>query len=141
MTAAQKIAAQHRYQREGEAICPCCEGTGRILSPSIRQKARKGGHSSFLKSLQPGEMTMSARGARGGRPKEVTIDELSAIRQRGRSAREPFRELAPESTDAPVTLPHKNEKLYQSSNGTGEQDAARMTPTPMGIAEREDTGS
>ena len=141
MTAAQKIAAQHRYQREAEAICPCCEGTGRILNPSIRQKARKGGNSSFLKSLAPGEMTMSARGARGGRPKEITLDEVSAMRPRDRSAREPFQELAPESTDAPVTRPHKDEKPDQSSNGTGEQDTARVTPTPMGIAEREDSGS
>ena len=84
---------------------------------------------------------MSKRGARGGRPKEPAIDELSAMRQREGSAREPFQELAPESTDAPFTLPHKAEKHSQSSNGTGDTDATRVTPTPMRIAEREDSGS
>ena len=79
MTEVQKSAALRRYKREAEAICPCCDGTGRILSPSVQDKARRGGNATFMKSLQPGQLTMSARGAKGGRPKEPTIDQLDAL--------------------------------------------------------------
>ena len=77
MTESQKKAARRRYQGEREAMCPHCDGRGRILSPGVQDRARKGGNASYLKSLEQGQLTMSARGARGGRPNEPTLERLS----------------------------------------------------------------
>ena len=76
MTEAQKIAQKRRYRLENEAICPTCDGSGRILTHSARTRARKGGNAAYLKSLEPGEMTMSERGQRGGRPRALTLEDL-----------------------------------------------------------------
>ena len=61
---------------ELETLCSTCHGTGRIPSSSANSRAKRGGHASYLRSLVPGELSMSARGRRGGRPKERTLAEL-----------------------------------------------------------------
>ena len=76
MTEIQKRAAKKAYRRQAETICPLCDGKGRILSESIRTRARQAGNASYLKSLEPGQISMSERGKRGGRPKEPTLAEL-----------------------------------------------------------------
>ena len=78
MTEVQKRAARKRYHREAEAICPTCDGKGRILTRNARARARKGGNASYLKSLQPGSLTMSERGRKGGRPRAPTRADLVA---------------------------------------------------------------
>lgn len=60
-----------------EAICPTCEGKGCILSYSTRSKARRAENLSVVKSQQPGQLTMAARGRLGGRPKALTLADLS----------------------------------------------------------------
>ena len=76
MTRVQQEAARERYQRESEVCCPLCEGTGRILSQTVKARAKKGGNATFLKSLMPGQMSMSERGKKGGRPKALTLADL-----------------------------------------------------------------
>ena len=78
MTEVQSKAAQRRYQREAEAICPLCDGKGRILSESVKTRARQGGHASYRKSLEPGNPTMSERGKRGGAPRMPTLETVDA---------------------------------------------------------------
>ncbi len=51
-----------------ETICPHCGG--RMLTEKARADARKGGNASYLKSLEPGQLSMSERGKRGGNPKD-----------------------------------------------------------------------
>ena len=88
MTEAQSKAAQQRYKRESEVCCPMCDGSGRILSRTVKTRALKGGNSSYLKSLQPGQMSMSERGKRGGRPRLPTLQELrERSAQRGKPER------------------------------------------------------
>ena len=70
------LAAKKRYQRKAKTICPMCEGKGRILSESARTLARRGGNASYLKSLEPGQMSISERGKLGGQPKALTIAEI-----------------------------------------------------------------
>lgn len=50
MTEAQKRAAKLR----NEAICPTCNGKGRILSESARTRGRQEGNAGYLASLKPG---------------------------------------------------------------------------------------
>ena len=76
MTEVQSKAAQRRYQREAEAICPFCDGKGRILSESVKTRARQGGHASYRKSLEPGQQSMQERGRKGGRPPALTLESL-----------------------------------------------------------------
>ena len=76
MTEAQRIASKRRYQRENEAICPTCGGKGRILTHSARARSRKGGNESYRRSLEPGALSMSERGQRGGRPRALTLEDL-----------------------------------------------------------------
>jgi len=61
-----------------EAICPTCSGKGRILSESVRTRARQAGNASYLKSLQPGQLSMAERGRRGGRPRALTLADLES---------------------------------------------------------------
>jgi hypothetical protein len=79
MTEVQTRAARKRYHREAEAICPTCDGKGRILTRNTRTRARAGGNASYLKSLQPGSLTMSERGKRGGAPRCPTRADLVAM--------------------------------------------------------------
>lgn len=79
MTESQKNSAKKRFHREAEAVCPTCDGKGRILTRNARTRARKGGNASYLKSLQPGSLTMSERGKKGGRPRCPTRADLAAI--------------------------------------------------------------
>ena len=103
MTRMQSEAAKKRYQRESLERCPTCDGSGVVVCESVKAKARKGGVSSFLRSLEPGQFSMAERGRMGGRPKEPSIDEL-ADRDRGTGPVSP-KELAPESTVIPCPDP------------------------------------
>ena len=76
MSKGGRIAAQRRYHRDAETICHECGGTGRILHTSIYTRARKGGNSSYLKSLLPGHHSMVDRGKRGGRPRNPRLADL-----------------------------------------------------------------
>ena len=88
MTKAQSQAAQERTKRESEVCCPMCDGSGRIMSRTVKARAVKGGNASYVKSLQPGQMSMSERGKRGGRPRLPTLQELrERSAQRGKSER------------------------------------------------------
>jgi hypothetical protein len=79
VTEAQKRAARKRYHREAEAICPTCDGKGRILTRNVRTRARAGGNASYINSLRPGSLTMSERGRKGGRPRAPTRASLVAM--------------------------------------------------------------
>jgi RecJ-like exonuclease len=79
VTEAQKRAARKRYHREAEALCPTCDGKGRILTRNTCTRARAGGNASYLKSLQPGSLTMSERGKKGGRPRSPTRADLAPM--------------------------------------------------------------
>ena len=76
MSQSRSEAAHRRSERDGHEICPHCDGSGLVVNANIIARARKGGLKSLLRSFQPGELSMSERGRRGGRPKEPTIDEL-----------------------------------------------------------------
>ena len=76
MARAQSEAAKARYRRESLEQCPTCVGTGVVVSEDVKAKARKGGVNSFLSSLQPGQLSMGERGAKGGRPKEPSLKDL-----------------------------------------------------------------
>jgi len=57
-----------------EVICPYCGGSGSRpgFRPGSRLAAvRKGGNIAYLKSKEPGQMSMSERGKRGGRPRAM----------------------------------------------------------------------
>ena len=56
-------------------LCPLCGGKGRVASPDRIARARKGGNTTYLKSLEPGQMSMRERGRRGGRPRSYRLDE------------------------------------------------------------------
>ena len=47
-----------------------------VFGESSKAWARKGGIKSLLRSFQPGELSMSERGRRGGRPKEPDLSDL-----------------------------------------------------------------
>ena len=64
MTEAQRRAAKLRHQREAEVCCPVCDGKGWIVSRTVRARAKKAGNASYLKSLEPGQLSMSERGRR-----------------------------------------------------------------------------
>ena len=83
MSDARSRAARRRFQREALECCPTCDGSGVIVRETVKARARKGGVNSFLRSLQPGQLSMVERGRMGGRPKESTIGEL-ADRDRGK---------------------------------------------------------
>ena len=76
MTEAQRRAAKTRFAREAGVCCPLCGGKGRILSRTIRDRGKKGGNAAYLQSLEPGQLSMSDRGKRGGRPRALTIESL-----------------------------------------------------------------
>lgn len=79
MPHAKRRAAQQRYQREADILCAHCYGTGRVTAESVSARAQRGGNASFLVSLQPGRLSMSERGRRGGRPMEPTLGDLAAM--------------------------------------------------------------
>ena len=54
--------------RPRETLCPTCGGI--MLTEKAEADARKWGNASYLKSLEPGQMSMSQRGSRGGNPKD-----------------------------------------------------------------------
>ena len=68
--------SQEQVGPELETLCSTCQGTGRIPSSSVNSRAKHGGNASYLRSLGPGALSMSARGRRGGRPKEKTLAQL-----------------------------------------------------------------
>lgn len=76
MSDAQSKAAHRRFQQAALACCPTCDGAGVVASEAVEARARKGGVNSYLLSLEPGQLSMAERGARGGRPKEPTLKDL-----------------------------------------------------------------
>ena len=73
----------HHYSEAGklavqksELRCPLCDGKGRILSATRQATSRKGGNASYMKSLEPGELSMKERGRRGGRPRALRLEDL-----------------------------------------------------------------
>ena len=86
MTERQRTAAKERHQREAEVCCPLCDGSGRILSRTVKARAKKGGNAAYLKSLQPEQMSMSERGKLGGAPRLPTWEDLEAGRRQKRSS-------------------------------------------------------
>lgn len=79
MTLSNSRSAKRRYHRDSLALCPSCHGSGRVLSPSVVARARRGGNASYLVSLGPGRLSMSERGKRGGRPPDPTLKDLAAM--------------------------------------------------------------
>ena len=88
MTERAKIAAKRRYKREAEEICPTCQGSGRVLNENAKAKARKGGNVGYLKSLEPGALSMAERGRKGGASKLPTIEDLTTREARGAQVEE-----------------------------------------------------
>ena len=76
MTFPRSLAAKRRFDREGQALCPACHGSGRVLSPSVIAKAKRGGNACYLASMGDGQLSMSERGRKGGRPKELTLEDF-----------------------------------------------------------------
>jgi len=72
----QRKGGRRSWGRHGAEVCPLCKGTGLVTSGAWRAKARKGGIKSFLISLQPGQLSMSERGKRGGRPRALRIEDI-----------------------------------------------------------------
>ena len=66
---------KRRYVKN-EALCPSCEGKGRVTDQTLSARGRKGGNVAYLKSLEPGGMSMVERGRRGGRPRALTLMDL-----------------------------------------------------------------
>ena len=64
-----------RYSKS-ESLCPLCEGKGRVVTRSLGARGRKGGNVAYLKSLEPGAMSMADRGRKGGRPRALTLIDL-----------------------------------------------------------------
>lgn len=67
----RKRAAKLRWETHAYQVCPTCGS--RALADKEVVRARKGGHASYLKSLEVGQPSMSERGKRGGRPKKGTL--------------------------------------------------------------------
>ena len=86
MTEAQSRAAKRRYEREHTAVCPACNGRGTVNTKTPSSRARQGGVAAYLKSLQPGQMSMSERGKLGGRPPEPTLADLGVQVEKGDAA-------------------------------------------------------
>jgi len=82
MSEAQSRAAKRRHQRDSGAICPTCDGSGRVLTLSARAIAKKGGNASYRKSLDSGQLSMSDRGKLGGAPRLLTVADLEAGRRK-----------------------------------------------------------
>ena len=79
MSDSQRKGARGRYLREAGALCAHCHGTGRVMTDTSTARSRKGGTASYLGSLQPGGLSMSERGRLGGRPREATLDNSTAM--------------------------------------------------------------
>ena len=78
MTEKQRAAAQRRFVREHHEICLACGGSGLTTRDSITVRAKKGGRATYLSSTRPDRPSMSQRGRRGGRPREITLAEVLA---------------------------------------------------------------
>ena len=70
---------RRRYRREAGALCAHCHGTGRVTTNTVMGRSRRGGNKSYLRSLEPGGLSMSERGRLGGRPREATLDNSAAM--------------------------------------------------------------
>ena len=77
MTKTQSEGAKTRYERDSTGLCAVCHGTGRVLSQSAVAKAKRGGNATYLASLGSGGLSMADRGRLGGRPKELTLDQIA----------------------------------------------------------------
>jgi hypothetical protein len=72
----RREGGRRSWGKHGAEVCPLCRGTGLITSNAWEEKARKGGIRSFLVSLQHGQLSMSQRGACGGRPRTLKIEDM-----------------------------------------------------------------
>ena len=79
MTEGQSNASTTRSRRENEDLCKVCKGTGRVLSRSVLARARRGGNVSYLASLDNEQLSMSERGRLGGRPRELSLDQVRSL--------------------------------------------------------------
>lgn len=78
MSTTQNKSAARRFSRENEQLCAACHGTGRVLTQSALARARRGGNASYLVSLSCGRLSMSERAQKGGRPRELTLEDLTS---------------------------------------------------------------
>ena len=76
MPKTQSRKAKIRFERESLQLCEACHGTGQVLSATALARAKRGGNASYLASLGKGQLSMSERGQRGGRPKELSLEDL-----------------------------------------------------------------
>ncbi len=63
------MPATKRGYRQEQVLCPHCEGTGRVITDTVRARAAKAGNATYLASLKSGALSMSERGKMGGRPR------------------------------------------------------------------------
>ena len=61
-------------------ICILCDGSGRTGAQDRHSRAVKAGNASYVKSLEPGQLSMRERGRKGGRPRRLTLADLVAWR-------------------------------------------------------------
>ena len=74
MTVAQSKAAQKRYEREANDVCPRCNGRGTVLGRSVTTRAKQGGNANYRASLKPGGRAMGDRN-QGAKP-DLTLAEM-----------------------------------------------------------------
>lgn len=72
------LSAMPNFPRD-LVLCEHCGGGGRVQSKDAKARSRKGGNASYLRSLEPGQMSMRERGRRGGRPRQLTLAEIEAL--------------------------------------------------------------
>ena len=65
-------------EQTAKRVCTACGGKSRIASPNNASLYRKAGNASYLKSLEPGQMSMRERGRLGGRPHRLTLADIAA---------------------------------------------------------------
>ena len=76
MTVEQSKGVRGRFERDNAELCAVCHGTGRVIKQSAVAKAKRGGNANYLASLGSGSLSMSDRGKLGGRPNELTLDQI-----------------------------------------------------------------
>lgn len=68
--------AKQRYIRDNKHLCPTCGGTGITTNSAASDRSKKAGNTTYLRSLQEGQLTMAERGKRGGAPRMWTIEDI-----------------------------------------------------------------
>ena len=73
-----KKRSRSAYEVQGVAVCSACGGSGRVTNQNWLSRSRKGGNRSYMKSLEPGALSMRDRGKLGGRPRLPTLADIEA---------------------------------------------------------------